>query len=292
MNSRFATAIVFGFAAALSLAQGVGQIADDTDVTPAGRSNLIQRNFNRDILSKMGVDQRLGETVPGDVPFQDEHGRSIKFGDLYGSRPIIVMPMFFQCKGVCGVETDALLRSAIDLPDINVGRDFDIVMLSINPRETPALTLPRWNTTIKDYNRPGAENGFHFLTGSLENIKKVTNALGFKWVYDAKEESINHPVGIIVLSPQGKITSYMINKEFPRAFLTHVIADAKISKVGPKTETVLFGCIMIDHVTGKRSLVIENVIRLCAAIFAVGVAFWIVGMSLSGKSRKAKGGLA
>jgi protein SCO1/2 len=116
--------------------------------------------------------------------------------------------------------------------------------------------------------------------------------LGFRWVYDPKEETINHPAGIMVLSPSGKITGYLVNKEFPKAFLTHMIADAKDSKISEKTETMLFGCIMIDHATGRRSLIIENVIRLCAAVFAVGVACWIVGMSLSGKSRKAKGGLA
>src|SRR5579862_439907 len=135
------------------------------DISASAADQAKQRDFSRDVLAKMGVDQRLGQSVPGDVPFQDEHGRTVKFGDLYGARPLVIMPMFFECKGVCGVETDGLLQTAIQMTDLNVGRDYDIVMLSINPKETPEVTLPRWNNTVKLYNRPDADQGFHFLTG-------------------------------------------------------------------------------------------------------------------------------
>jgi protein SCO1/2 len=289
MNRRIFTAIALGLTAALSHAQSpIG----DSDVAASGAVQQANRDFNRDVVAKMGVDQRLGETVPADVPFLDEHDRAIKFGDLYGKRPLIVMPMFFECKGVCGVETDALMQFAIHSQELNAGRDYDIVLLSINPKETPDLTLPRWNSTVSLYNRPEGDKGFHFLTGKYEDIRKITDALGFRWVYDPKEDTINHPAGLMVLTPNGLISGYLVNKEFPQSFLTHLLAKAKDFKVSPKTETQLFGCIMIDHATGRRSLIIENVIRLCAAIFAVGVACWIVGMSVSGKSRKAKGGLA
>lgn len=294
MNRSILTVIAIATCTALSLAQGspIGG-ADDS----AGGATVQQKaNFQRDVLSKMGVEQHPGNQVPGDVPFMTEHGQSILFGDLYGKRPIVIMPMFFQCKGVCGVETDALLQTAIQMTDLNVGRDYDIVMLSINPKETPDLALPRWKTTVSTYNqngtRPEAEQGFHFLTGSYDNIRRITDALGFKWVYDAKEDNINHPAGLMVLSPSGKVTGYLINKEFPQTFMTHLVNDAKQSKISEKNETVLFGCIMIDHATGRRSLVIENVIRLCAAVFAVCMGVWIYGMSVSGKSRNAKGGLA
>lgn len=293
MNRSFLTAICLGFATALSFAQGSaidGQSNPDTAASNAAQQQQV--DFARDVMSKMGVEQHLGEQVPGDVPFMDEHGRAIKFGSLYGSRPLIVMPMFFLCQGVCSVETDSLLQNIIQLTDLSVGKDYDVVLLSINPKETPDLILPRWKSTVKMYGRPDADQGFHFLSGSYDNIRKITDSLGFKWVYDPKEGTINHPAGLMVLSPEGKITGYMVNKEFPRAFLTHMISDAKESKISPKTDTVLFGCIMIDHATGRRSLVIENVIRLCAGIFAAGLACWIVGMSVSGKSRKAKGGLA
>ncbi len=277
------------------LAGAQGSPIDGQSNPDTGASNTTTQqsiNFNRDVLAKMGVDQKYGNQVPGDAVFRDDHWRTIRFGDLYGKRPIIVMPMFFECQGVCSVEVDSLMQAAIQMDNLNVGRDFDIVLLSINPKETPSLTSVRWNSAVKLYGRAGSEDGFHFLTGTYENIRKVTDALGFKWVYNPKDGNINHPAGLMVLSSKGQITGYMVNKDFPRAFLVHMIADAKAFRESPKTDTVLFGCIMIDHATGRRSLVIENVIRLCAAVFAVGLFGWIAGMSLSGKKKNAKGGLA
>lgn len=287
---KIATAIALTLGAAYAAAQA--PVFDSGDVKASGRAAQQDRNFTKDVLSKMGVEQRLGEYVPADVPFQNQHGETIRFGDLYGKRPIVIMPMFFECKGVCAVETDALMQSVCQMSQLTVGKDYDVVMLSINPKEKPELTLPRWNGVIKLYEKPEARQGFHFLTGDLANIRKITDSLGFKWVYDEKENTINHPAGLMLLSPKGQITGYMVNKEFPRAFLSRMIADAGSFKISKKTESILFGCIMIDHATGKRSLVIENVIRLCAGVFAIGMACWIVGMSLSGKSRRAKGGLA
>lgn len=266
----------------------------DADVAAGSTQQVASVNFNRDVLSKMGIDQLLGNQVPGDVELQDEHGRTIRFGDLYGKRPLVVMPMFFLCKGICGIETDELLQSAIHMDDLTVGKDYDIVMLSLNPKENPELTFPRWKSTVEIYNvkgtRPTAEAGFHFLTGTYANVKRITDALGFNWVYDPKADQINHPAGLMALTPNGKVAGYIINKEFPITFLRHLVEIAQKNEVGPRTESILFGCIQIDHATQKRSIVIENVIRLCAAIFAIGVAGWIVGMSISGK--KAKGGHA
>lgn len=275
------------FACALVLASWAG--------AQAAPVQAVTRNFNRDVMAKMGVDQHEGAYVPKDVAFTDEHGREIKFGDLLGSRPIVIMPMFFECQGVCAVETDSLLQTLCQISDKSVGRDFDVVLLSINPAETPAESFPRWKVAVKTYdtygNRPEAADGFHFLTGSYANIRRVTDALGFRYVYDAKENTINHPAGLMTLAANGQITGYLINKEFPRTFLTKMIDDARADRLSAKNEPMLFGCIMIDKETGKRSLVIENVIRLCAGIFAVGVATWIVSMSLSTKGRN-KGGLA
>jgi protein SCO1/2 len=280
-----ATALVCSLA--LAFAQGMTNDLAGPDVAAGAAAQNQTRNFNRDVLARMGVDQKEGAQVPADVPFTDEHGRQIKFGDLYGKRPIVIMPMFFTCQGVCSVETDSLLQTIIQIQELSVGKDYDVVMLSINPKETPEITLPKWKVAVETYGRPSGDMGFHFLTGTYENIRRVTDALGFKWVYDAKEGTINHPAGLMTLSPEGKITGYLINKEFPRAFLLKMIDDAKSSKISEKNETILFGCIMIDHATKRKSLVIENVIRLFAAVFAVGLAGWIVGMSVSGRHRKA-----
>src|ERR1044072_304681 len=199
MRAKFLNVVAMGLLAALACAQGP---FDASDVTQSGKAAQVERDFTKRVLDKMGVDQRIGDQLPADVTFQNQFGETIKLGDLYGERPIVIMPMFFVCKGACSVDTDSLVKSAIELKDVSVGRDYDIVMLSINPKETPDLTFPRWKGVVKLYDRPGADKGFHFLTGKLEDIRKVTNALGFKWVYDEKENTINHPAGLMFLSPK------------------------------------------------------------------------------------------
>ncbi len=293
MNRLLLTA-AFALLAAFGWSQGMGDAVRE-DARASGVDSQKQANFKLDVLDKMGIDQRLGAFVPGDVPLTDQNGRQIKFGDLYGKRPLVIMPMFFSCLSACPVETDALVRTVIQMPELSVGRDFDVVMLSLNPKETNELTQPRWRGVVRLYNRPSGEEGFHFLTGKLEDVRKITNALGFRWTYREEDDQINHPAGLMILSSQGQITSYMINKEFPQRFLLQNLIDAKQGKVGPKSETILFGCIMIDHATGARSLVIENVIRLFAGVFAIGMAIWIGALSLGGRKAKVKmtkGGLA
>ncbi|HTQ08610.1 MAG TPA: SCO family protein [Fimbriimonadaceae bacterium] len=282
--SRLVAASVAAFFAA-----GFAGAQTANDYSAAANAAAEKFDFNRNVLSKMGIDQHEGVQVPGDAVFQDEHGRTIHFGDLYGKRPLVVMPMYFNCPGICGVETDSLLEAAIQMKDRSIGRDYDIVLLSINPTETPKLTFPRWQGAEEMYGRPGSDEGFHFLTGTYPNILKVTNALGFKYVYNPKDGTINHPAGLMVLSPTGIVTGYIVNKDFPAVFLDHMIQDASASKISPKIDTVLFGCIMVDPATGHRSLIIENVIRLIAGLFAIGVACWITSMSLSGRH---KGGAA
>lgn len=278
----------------MSWAQGMGDELR-SDNRQGGIDVQKAANFQKDVLDKMGVDQRLGAKVPTDAVFQEADGRTVKFGELLGKRPMIIMPMFFSCQGVCGVETDSLLKSVIGMEDLNVGKDFDVILLSINPKENPSVTGSRWETVNKLYKRPGSSQGWHFLTGDITNIRKMTDALGFKWVYDAKEDRFNHPAGLMVLAADGTITSYVINKEFAPPFLRTLVNEAKTGEVSKKSEPILFGCIMIDRATGARSLMIENVIRLSAAVFAVFVGLWIAGMVLSERRKKQKmitGGVA
>src|SRR5579862_6255613 len=157
MFRNLATTLALSLTGMIALGQG-SPVDGYGNLDTAASERVQQRkvDFDRDVLAKMGVDQRFGAQVPGDAVFQDEHGRTIKFGDLYGPRPLIVMPMFFNCQGVCSVETDSLFQAAIQMTDLNIGRDYDIVLLSINPKETPELTYSRWTGIVNLYGRPGA----------------------------------------------------------------------------------------------------------------------------------------
>jgi protein SCO1 len=226
--------------------------------------------------------------VPANARFWDEDGKEIEFGELLGKRPLLVAPIFYTCTTACTVVMDNVMKTltkATKGDRLRVGRDLDVVFVSINPKETPDLALRKKNVMVGVYNQPGTDEGWHFLTGSEEQTRRVTDALGFRYTYDEATNRVNHPVGIMFVSPNGTISSYIMGGGYPTEVVADNVARAQKNLVGPKAETILLGCIMIDPVTGQRSIVIENVVRLAAVLTFFVVAVWILSMSLA--SRKA-----
>ncbi len=241
-------------------------------------------------LAEMKLEQKLGAQVPGEARFKDENGNDIAFNSLLGKRPVVLLPIFYTCTGMCGKEADNLVKTIARVEDKRVGKDYDVVFLSIKPTETPALALNKKTSLLKVLKGETNEEGFHFLTGQLEEIRKVTDSVGFGFAYDPKDDRINHPAGLMVLSASGKIIQYMTSTEYPKKEFEQALALAEQDKVGRRAETVLLGCVMIDPVTGQRSVVIEGVVRLVAGIFAIGLFGWIGLMIVKGRQTQAKGG--
>jgi len=253
-----------------------------------------QQSF-KEALAQMKIEQKIGAQVPLDAKFNDEQGREIEFGSLLGKRPAILLPMFFLCKGVCGKETDNLLKVVAKLDDKQVGRDYDVILLSINPKETPELALNKKTTLLKIMKGESNQEGFHFLTGEMAEIRKVTEAVGFgfAFAYDGNDVRINHPAGLMFLTPSGKVSQYIMGADYAKPVVNEALTLAAGEKLGRKAETVLLGCVMIDPITGQRSIVIESVIRLAAGLFAIGTFVWIGMMVVKGRrdeAAAAKGG--
>lgn len=244
---------------------------------------VAQQPF-RQALQQMKLEQKLGNQVPGTARFKNEQGQDIQFASILGKRPVVLLPIFFTCTGMCGKETDNLLKTIVRLEDRQVGKDYDVVFLSIKPTETPDLALNKKTSLLKIVKGDTNEEGFHFLTGQLDEIRKVTDSVGFGFAYDPKDDRINHPAGLMVLSSSGKIVQYMTSTEYPPKEFAAALDLAKKNVVGKEAETMLLGCVMIDPVTGKKSLVIENVVRLAAGVFALGLFSWIGAMVV--KSRR------
>ena len=251
--------------------------------------SLSQQPF-KEALAEMKLDQKRGAQVPGEARFKDEDGNDIAFNSILAKRPVVLLPIFFTCTGMCGKEADNLLKTIARIEDKQVGRDYDVVFLSIKPTETPALALNKKTSLLKIMKGETNEEGYHFLTGQLEEIRKVTDSVGFGFAYDPKDDRINHPAGLMILSASGKIIQYMTSTEYPKKEFEQALALAAQDKVGQRAETVLLGCVMIDPVTGKRSIVIEGVVRLAAGIFAIGLFSWIGIMVVKGRRPAAKGG--
>lgn len=275
----FRTALLASCLGLLAAVAGAQGYQATTDINP-------DTAFKNPELAKIGVDQRLGQPVQKLAQFTDADGKKIKIADLLGKRPIILLPIFYRCTGVCNLELSGIEETAEKMHDMTVGKDFDVVALGINPKETYDLARAKKALTLRTYNRPGSENGWHFLTGDMDDIRAVTDSLGFRFTYDAAQDKVTHPSGVMIVTPNGTISSYILGVNYTPEKLRKFIGLAQHEQVGQKTEEIFFGCICIDPVTGKRSLQIQNVLRLLGVVTVIAVVSML--LVLSGKAHFTK----
>jgi protein SCO1/2 len=213
------------------------------------------------IFSDLAFDQRLNEQVPLDLRFQDEAGRTVNLRDYFGTKPVILVPIYYSCTTVCPILMDGLARSLRSLP-FDPGKDFEVVTVSINPRETPRQAADRREHVLKRFERPGTEGGWHFLVGDDASIRPLMNAVGFRYTYDAKSDQYAHPTGIVILTPQGRTARYFYGIDFPPRDLRLGLIEAAENKIGTVIDQALLFCYRYDPITGKYGLIVMNTLRL------------------------------
>ena len=215
-------------------------------------------------LENVSIEQRLDAQVPPDLTFRDETGRSVKLGDYFGKKPLILNLVYFNCTMLCG-EALAGLTGAMRFVKFDVGNQFDVVTVSFDPRETPELAAAKKKDYVKRYGRPGADRGWHFLTGPTESVNALTKAVGFQYQYDPKIDQFAHATAIMVLTPQGRISRYFYGVEFPPKDLRMGLVEASEGKIGNPIDQVLLYCYHYDPASGKYGAVVVNILRLAAA---------------------------
>lgn len=253
------------------------------------------------LTKQMGITQKIGDRIPLDVPFKDEAGNDVKFGDLFHGRPILLVPIFFTCKTMCVNLTDSIvgtLAKATRSDILRPGRDFDVVMVSINPKETPELARAKkmeifdmLTPSVKGHPdeawRNSVEPNWKMLTGTYPNILKITDAVGFKYGYNQQTQVINHPMMTVLLSKTGQISSYTIGTEVPTTVLEADLKLAEAGKLAAKADqSFMFGCIMLDPNTGKYTVVVEKLVNLACVITVIALAGAILSMSLKERRRR------
>ncbi|HEY3782875.1 MAG TPA: SCO family protein [Fimbriimonadaceae bacterium] len=233
------------------------------------------------------VEQKLGNAIPLDTQFKDQTGASVTFGSLLNNKPTVVLPIFYRCKGVCSIETQDLIGTLAQMKQ-HVGQDFEVIFLSIDPQEGPALALDKFKTTLASSpNFKGTDVGWHFLTGTIDNIHRVTDALGFFFNYDAASDVVNHPSGLMFLSPDGKVSSYILAISYTPDQLSKNIDIAGANRVGEKSTDSFFGCIHTDPLTGKRSIVIQKFVSLAGLLTVIALVATIAALSIRSKRKAA-----
>lgn len=213
------------------------------------------------ILGKIGIDQRLNEQVPLDLPFVDENGRDVKLGDYFGKRPVILALVYYECPMLCTQVLNGVV-SALGVVKFNAGAEFDMIAVSINPKEGPGLAAQKKQTYVDRYKRPGTEQGFHFLTGTQASIDRLAQAVGFRYEYDAEIGQYAHGAGIEILTPKGVISKYFYGIDYAPRDIQFGLIEASEQKIGSRIDDVLLLCYHYDPATGKYGVVAIDAVRI------------------------------
>jgi protein SCO1/2 len=222
-------------------------------------------NVRPPYLQNVGIEQHLDGQVPPELTFVDDTGRPVRLGDYFGKKPLILNLVYYDCTMLCG-EALAGLTGAMKMVKFNVGDEFDVITVSFNPQETPAIAAAKKQDYLKRYGRAGAASGWHFLTGPADSINALTKAVGFQYQYDAKRNQYAHATAIMVLTPQGRISRYFYGVDFPPKDLRLGLVEASQGKIGNAVDQVLLYCYHYDPETGKYGAMVSNMLRLGAGI--------------------------
>jgi len=228
---------LFGLCASLLAGGARAQAAPDMEILPPPPKDV-------------GFDQHIGDDVPLDATFQDEMGKAVHLGDFFADRPVVLQLAYDTCPMLCSLSAQGLV-SSLKAMNLDAGSDFDIVTLSFDPRDTPERSRLKKSTAVARYDRPHGERGWHFLTGDEAQIKRVTSAVGFRYVWDAPAQQYAHPAGVVVLTPQGKIARYLFGIEYAAKDLRLSLVEASKGNLGTVVDQLLLLCYHYDPKAGK-----------------------------------------
>ncbi len=237
-------------------------------------------------LEGVGIDQRLDEQIPLDLAFRDEAGRSVRLGDFFGKRPVLLALVYYDCPMLCTQVLNGLV-SAVNVLSFDAGREFDVVAVSFDPREKPADASAKKTAYLSRYKHPGAEAGWHFLTGDAPAIAALTKAAGFRYRYDAEKDQFAHASALFVLTPAGKISRLFFGIEYAPRDLRLGLIEAAGSRIGTPVDAVLLYCFHYDPKSGRYGAAIMNIVRLggAATVLALALSIWL--FSRKGRRMKA-----
>ena len=238
------------------------------------------------ILGRIGIDQRLNHYVPLELPFVDENGRDVKLGDYFGKRPVLLAMVYYECPMLCTQVLNGV-TGALKTLNFDVGKEFDVVAVSINPQEGPGLAAQKKAAYVERYGRPQTAAGWHFLTGREENIKALAAAVGFRYEYVEDIKQYAHGAGVEVLTPKGVIARYYYGIEYSPRDLRLGIIEAADERIGSPIDAALLLCFHYDPTTGKYGPTALTLVRIGAVLTIVAFgAFLFVSLRRERTSRR------
>jgi len=262
--------------AAPALAQPSGPMS----VPPPGMAAGDQIPALRDV----GIDQKLDGPMPLDLTFTDEAGRDVRLGDYFGHKPVLLAFVYYECPMLCTQVLNGLTGS-LEALSFDVGRDFEVVIVSFDPGETPALAAEKKRTYVRRYGRPETADGWHFLTGREASIRALTDAAGFRYAYIEETDLWAHPASILIATPDGRVARYLYGIEFAPVDLHLALVEAADGQVGTLVDQALLYCFHYDPETGTYGFYVMNLVR-AAGILTLVVMGGAIFLSLRRERRR------
>ena len=247
--------------------------------------DLTDHEAPRSLMNQIGVDQKMDAALPLGATFKDQDGKTRKLGDYFGKKPVMLMFLSYTCTQVCTASLQTLHTTLEEL-NFTVGKDFDIVVTSIDPRETPTIAKAQWTENVKNYARKGSESGWNFLTGSESSIKSLTKAVGVRYAYNPQTKEYVHPDCIVLATPDGQVSRYFYNLNYPTRDMKFGLMEASQGKIGSKLEYFALQCFHYNPQLGKYNVSIMKVLRLTALTMLLGLITGIVLMTRGDKKRR------
>jgi protein SCO1/2 len=236
-------------------------------------------------LQKVKIDQRLNSQVPLDSTFRDETGKTVKLGDYFGKRPVLMALVYYECPMLCTQILQGMVRS-LKLVSFNPGQEFEVVVISFDARDQPPLAAAKKAAMLKSYGRPDTANGFHLLTGDLASIKAVTQSVGFQYFFDVHTGQFAHASAIYALTKDGRLSRYFYGIEYAPKDVRLGLIEAAQNKIGTPVDQILLFCYHYDPMTGKYTPVAMNILRVAGgATLAMLGGFVITMLRRDAKSR-------
>ena len=224
-------------------------------------------------LRDVRIEQKLNQQLPLDLVFHDEAGQTVKLGQYFGQKPVVIALVYYDCPMLCTQVLNGLITSFRVLP-FQVGKEFDVVTISFDPRETPALAAQKkklYVDYLPDKMEETAKTGWHFLTGDAANIERITDAVGFRYHYDEATSQFAHASAIMVATPEGKLSRYFYGIDYPARDLRLGLIESSQNKIGSPVDQLLLYCYHYDPATGKYGAAIMRVMRIAGVLTLLAI---------------------
>lgn len=237
-------------------------------------------------LARVTFEQHPGAQVSPDLVFRDQNDRLFRLGDHFGKQPTILVLGYYRCPMLCSLINDGLIHALQELP-VNVGKDFQLIHVSIDPAETAASAAAKRSEYLREYGHPEGADGWHFLVGDQRAIAQLADQTGFRYAYDPQTRQYAHPSGVIVLSPDGKISRYVFGVRLDARELRDALVAAKEGKSSSSVSQLFLLCYHYNPITGRYGPLILSVLRIASLGFLAVILWFVFSMA-----RRSAGGHA